>query len=117
MKGKYADRQGQRRSKVDAMLLEIDAAQPADQQLGDFLLAEEVPTASVEISDVVYVQQIGGRYEPYPVVGVGDGRVVNGLDTTGVPYVRMYNGDECAGNVNNYLRTPTVRRVPKGASA
>lgn len=37
--------------------------------------------------------------------------------STGVPYVRMYNGDECADNVNNYLRTPTVRRVPKGACA
>lgn len=51
------------------------------------------------------------------MAGVGDGRVVNGLDTTGVPYVRMYNGDECADNVNNYLRMPIVRRVPKGISA
>lgn len=113
----YTPFEEEREYPLDAMLLEVDAAQPADQQLGDFLLAEEVPTAFVEIGDVVYVQQIGGRYEPYPVAGIGDGRVVNGLDTTGVPYVRMYNGDECADNVNNYLRTPTVRRVPKGACA
>lgn len=102
---------------LDMMLKEIDAAQPADQQLGAFLDAEEVPASSVEVGDEVYVRQVGGRYEAFPVAGIGDGRVVNGLDTTGVPYVRMYNGDECADNVNNYLRTPTVRRVPKGACA
>ena len=107
----------QREYDLEGMLREIDRAQPEEQRLGAYLDAEEVPTSSVEVGDEVYVQQIGGRYEPYPVAGIGDGRVVNGLDTTGVPYVRMYNGDECADNVNNYLRTPTVRRVPKGACA
>ena len=107
----------QREYDLEGMLREIDRAQPEEQRLGAYLDAEEVPTSSVEVGDEIYVRQVCGRYEPYPVVGVGDGRVVNGLDTTGVPYVRMYNGDECAGNVNNYLRTPTVRRVPKGASA
>lgn len=102
---------------LDVMLREIDASQPEDQRLGALLDAEEVPTASVRVGDVVYVRQVGGTYGAFPVVGIGDGRVVNGLDTTGVPYVRMYNGDECADNVNNYLRTPTVRRVPKGACA
>ena len=107
----------QRGYDLEGMLREIDRAQPEGQRLGAYLDAEEVPTASVRVGDVVYVRRVDGTYGAFPVVGVGDGRVVNGLDTTGVPYVRMYNGDECADNVNNYLRTPTVRRVPKGACA
>lgn len=102
---------------LDAMLRDIDVSQPEDQRLGAYLDAEKVPVSEVAPGDEVFVRRVDGRFEAFPVVGVGDGRVVNGLDTTGVPYVRMYNGDECAGNVNNYLRTPTVRRVPKGASA
>lgn len=100
---------------LDEMLRDIDAAQPADQQLGALLDAEEVAVADVEVADLVYMQHVNGRYEAYPVEGIGDGRVVNGLDTSGVPYVRMYNGDECADNCNNYLRDATVRRVPRVA--
>ncbi len=98
---------------LDEMLHEIDAAQPADQKLGDFLDAEEVATSKIEVSDIVYLRQVDGRYGTYPVVGIGDGRVVNGLDTAGMPYVDMYNGRACADNCNNYLREKTVRRVPK----
>ena len=100
---------------LDEMLKEIDVAQPIDQQLGDFLDAEEVTVADVEVGNLVYMQQVDGRYEAYPVEGIGDGRIVNGLDTSGVPYVRMYNGDKCADNCNNYLRDATVRRVPRVA--
>lgn len=100
---------------LDEMLKEIDVAQPIDQQLGDFLDAEEVTVADIEVGDLVYMQQVDGRYEAYPVEGIGDGRIVNGLDTSGVPYVRMYNGDKCADNCNNYLRDATVRRVPRVA--
>ena len=110
----YAPFEEENEYPLDAMLLEIDAAQPADQQLGDFLRAEEVPVANIEVGDVVYVQQVGGRYGAYPVVGIGDGRVVNGGDTAGVPYVNMYSEYMPAeDNANNYLRTPIVRRVPK----
>lgn len=98
---------------LDEMLKEIDASQPRDQQLGAFLDTDEVPTASIEIGDEVYMQQVDGRYIAFPVVGIGDGRTVNGFDTTGAPYVQMYNGAECADNVNNYVRTPTVRRIPR----
>ena len=114
----YAPFEEENEYPLDAMLLEIDAAQPADQQLGYFLRAEEVPVANIEVGDVVYVRQVGGRYGAFPVVGVGDGRVVNGVDTAGVPYVNMYSEYMPAeDNANNYLTTPTVRRVPKGASA
>ncbi|HJG38011.1 hypothetical protein [Enorma phocaeensis] len=98
---------------LDEMLKEIDTAQPKDQRLGDFLDAEEVPVTSLEVGDEVFVRQVDGRYRTYPVVGFGDGHVVNGLDTACVPYVGMYNGPACVDNCNNYLREKTVRRVPK----
>lgn len=100
---------------LDEMLGDIDAARPIDQQLGALLDAEEVAVADVEVGDLVYMRHVNGRYEAYPVEGIGDGRIVNGLDMSGVPYVRMYNGDKCADNCNNYLRDATVRRVPRVA--
>lgn len=103
---------------LDAMLREIDASQPEDQRLGAYLDAEEVPVPEVAPGDEVFMRRVDGRFEAYPVAGVGDGRVVNGLDTSGVPYVAMYaEYGPAEENCNNYLRTPTVRRVPKGASA
>lgn len=96
------------------MLGAIDASQPEDQRLGAYLDAEEVPVSEVVPGDEVFVRRVDGRFEAYPVAGVGDGRVVNGLDTTGVPYVAMYaEYGPAEDNCNNYLRTPTVRRVPK----
>lgn len=96
------------------MLREIDASQPEDQRLGAYLDAEEVPTSEVVPGDEVFVRQVGGRFEAYPVAGIGyEGRTVNGCDVALVPYVAMY-GEGDAGwsaNVNNYLRTPTVRRA------
>lgn len=100
---------------LDMMLKEIDAAQPPDQRLGAFLDAEEVPTSSVEVGDEIYVRQVCGSYEAFPVVGVGEmGRVVNGVDVGGLPFVAMY-GERMPPeeNCNNYLRTPTVRRVSR----
>lgn len=109
----YTPFEEEREYPLDAMLREIDASQPEDQRLGAYLDAEEVPTASVRVGDVVYVRRVDGTYGAFPVVGVGDGRVVNGLDTTGVPYVAMYaEYGPAEDNCNNYLRTPTVRRVP-----
>lgn len=100
---------------LDETLGDIDAARPIDQQLGALLDAEEVAVADVEVGDLVYMRHVNGRYEAHPVEGIGDGRIVNGLDTSGVPYVRMYNGDKCADNCNNYLRDATVRRAPRVA--
>ncbi|MFD0703378.1 hypothetical protein DMP06_00060 [Slackia equolifaciens] len=110
----YTPFEEEREYPLDAMLREIDASQPEDQRLGAYLDAEEVPTASVRVGDVVYVRRVDGTYGAFPVVGVGDGRVVNGLDTIGVPYVAMYaEYGPAEENCNNYLSTPTVSHMPK----
>lgn len=44
--------------------------------------------------------------------GFGEGKR-NGEDVTGVPYVENYDHDgDCTWNINNYVRTDTVRIVP-----
>lgn len=57
---------------LDAMLREIDTAQPEDQRLGAFLDAEEVPVSEAGIGDEIFMRQLDGRYEIYPVVGIGE---------------------------------------------
>ena len=93
------------------MLIEIDQAQPKNEQLGaDFILAEERPTSKLRVGDVVYIQDYSETYEKHTIAGFGDG-VVNGTDMSGVPYIEKY-GDETRGykwNCNNYIRTETVR--------
>lgn len=111
---KVAPEDEQMRYDRDEMLREIDEAQPENQRLGAYLDAEEVPVSEVSVGDEVFVRQVDGRFETFRVVGIGyEGRMVNGRDVGLVPYVAMYGEDDAgwSGNINNYLRTPTVRRV------
>lgn len=93
------------------MLVDIDDAQPKNEQLGkDFITAPEVPTKDLKVGDMVYIQGYEGTYSKYIIEGMGDG-IVNGSDMKGVPYVGIY-GDASRGyawNCNNYIRTDTVK--------
>lgn len=103
----------QRAHDLEGMLVAIDKAQPKDQRLGGFLTAEEVETTEVRLGDRVYVRQTDSTYKPFTVIGYGEvGSVVNGCEVAGVPYVQMYGDIGYSNNINNYLRQPTVRRVP-----
>lgn len=98
---------------LELMLKKIDNAQPKHMQLGELLDAEEVLTSDLEIGDEVFVQGWDG-YEKLTVIGFGDGRWVNGIDTTNVPYVNRYeNNGSYTGNPNNYITTETIRKVVK----
>ena len=93
------------------MLLEIDRAQPEGQRLGGYLAAREVPVSEVRLGDLVYFREVGGRYVAHEVVGFGEpGKVVNGRDVGGRPYVAMYDGYMPASeNCNNYVLGDTAR--------
>lgn len=109
----------------EEMLLEIDAAQPADQQLREVLLAKDAPRESLSIGDMVWFDsrffssdpshERRGNFVKAKVVGFGEG-VVNGYDFTGVPYVDLYSMDDPEGfasNSNNYIRTSEVLLASK----
>lgn len=92
---------------LGAMLLEIDASQPEDQRLGEFLRAREVPVSDVRIGDRIWLSTHRG-WEFGKVVGVGDG-VVNGRDMTGIPYADIYHSRmDPKDNSNNYPDGETV---------
>lgn len=112
---KYHNGPEQQSYDLDRMLIEIDKAQPAKEQLGDFLKAKEVSIDQLDIGDVVYVfDTISNKYEPLAIEGFGENKVINGKDVYLVPYVGKYGDAErgYAWNVNNYIFADTVRLVP-----
>lgn len=101
---------------LEDMLLSIDESQPEEQQIRDFLLAEDVDASELAIGDTVITFGIGGKLKRNTVVGIGQGGKVNGHDIAGVPFVDKYErvGDY-SWNPNNYL-FPYIRfrRVKNG---
>lgn len=92
---------------LDAMLLDIDASQPEDQRLGEFLRAKEVPVSDVRVGDRIWLSTFRG-WESGKVVGIGDG-VVNGRDVSGIPYTDIYASCmDPRDNRNNYPDGETV---------
>ncbi len=94
------------------MLIDIDNAQPINQQISDYITAEEVPTESIEIGNTVYMQELDGTYKKYEVVGIGGDKFVNGSNRLGIPFVKRYSRDgDYSWNPNNYITEKTVKKV------
>lgn len=94
---------------LDEMLKVIDEHQPAAQQLGGFLSSEEIDASELKVGDQVYVRTINGTYQLVEIQDFGDGRIVNGLDTTGLPYAEIVGGFLGKNNCNNYITAKKVR--------
>ena len=106
------DGREQRQHDLQEMLIEIDNAQPTSQQLGDYLITEEVETETIEIGDNVYMKEIDGTFKKYEVVGIGEDKMVNGSNVLGVPFVNKYlNDGDYSWNSNNYIREKIVRKA------
>lgn len=105
----YFNGNEQDRYEINRMLMDIDASQPPEEQVGrEFFFAKDISTSQIGIGDRVYVyDDITEKIKQYKVCGFGSG-YVNGTDVTGIPYVGMY-GDDYSHNINNYLREDTYR--------
>lgn len=105
--------QEQHEHKLEAMLREIDAAQPPKDRLGDYLDAQEVSTDSLKVGDVIFFRDVLDRgVEKQKIVGIGKlGQVVNGRDVGGVPYMDRFGYGHPENNINNYVCDKTVRIV------
>ncbi len=86
---------------LNEMLHYIDERQPKDEQLGDFLDAVETPISEIKLGDIVFVMDVRGIYEKWPVVGFGKDEWINGHKALDVPYIDKYYGGP--DNVNNYI--------------
>ncbi len=86
---------------LQGMLIAIDEAQPANQQLGkEFFTAEIIPTKNLKIGDKVLLQNHNGEVERLEVFGFKDGK----------PYVNRYvNEGGYVQNPNNYIKDKFVR--------
>jgi hypothetical protein len=95
------------------MLISIDKAQPVKEQLGvDFIKAKEVSVSNLKIGDKIWAEGFECEYEIRTVVGFGDDEVKSGINVKGIPYVDRYGRDgDYSWNINNYIRTETVRKV------
>lgn len=96
---------------LDEMLIAIDEKQPKEMQLGEYLTySEEVKREELGIGNKVWIRDYDG-FNKYEVVGFGDGRIVNGLNTLGIPYVnRFEKNGTYMDNINNYIEEEIVRR-------
>lgn len=93
------------------MLVDIDKAQPIDEQFGSkFIRAKEVPVSELKIGDKIYIRDYNSKYQVYTVLGFGADEMRNGRNVKDVPYVDMYdhNGDY-TWNINNYIFNETIR--------
>lgn len=94
---------------LEEMLIEIDKAQPANQQLGDYLTSPEIKKEDIKIGDIVFIRNIKGHFEKHEVIGIGKDRHVNGTNTLGLPYVSRWGLPNPEDNINNYIEEETVR--------
>jgi hypothetical protein len=100
----------QKEYNLQEMLIEIDQAQPAKQQLGKYLESEEVPTEKLKVNDNVYLMEYDGTINLYSIVGFGEDKFVNGTKVLGMPYVNKYSDNQgnFTENINNYIREDSV---------
>lgn len=97
---------------IEDMLMEIDKAQPKEEQLGEYLTAKEVAVEDLKIGDVVLLKNYDEKIEKYHIMGFGDCKIVNGTNVGNKPFVDKY-GDyfNYDNNINNYIFTKTVKVV------
>lgn len=110
---KYYKGEEQMNYKLNKMLLDIDSSMPENEQLGEYLVATEIPTENLKIGDIVFIQMLNGTFEKHKVIGFGLDKYVNGTNVKNLPYVDLYGDDEKGfdWNCNNYIKTKTVRIV------
>lgn len=101
--------------KLEEMLMDIDKNMPKDEQLGEYITAKEVPVNEVKIGDTVLLMDYDGIVLKHKVMGFGVDEYQNGVNVKDMPYVDLYNDSDGAydWNINNYIRTKTVRVVEK----
>ena len=97
---------------MEDMLVEIDNAMPKEEQIGEYLKAKEIPLNEVKVGDTVILMDYYGKIEKHKVMGFGGYELVNGQSVVGLPYVDKFNNYfECDKNINNYIKTETVKVV------
>lgn len=107
---KYYNYTEQNNYDLHEMLLEIDKAQPVEEQIKEVINANEKSTTQLNLNDTVLLMNFDGSYKKFNVIGFGKDELVNGQNVKNVPYV-----NKCCDaytpysqNLNNYITAKTV---------
>lgn len=108
---KYFDGSEQMNYDLENMLLEIDKNMPVKEQIGEYLKATEIPINELKVGNTIFVKNYDGKVSKHKVMGFGTNKFVNGINVKDMPYVDLYGDlkDNYDWNINNYIRTETVR--------
>ena len=108
---KYFKYEEQNNYDLHEMLLEIDKAQPVEEQIKEVINANEKPTTKLNLNDTVLLMNFDGSYKKFNVIGFGKDEFVNGQNVKNVPYVDKYCDayTPYSKNINNYITAKTVR--------
>lgn len=111
----YFDGEEQTGYNLDEFLQAIDEAQPENERLGSYLTSKPVSIGELKIGDkVVFIDDLHGTPTEGIVSGFGEsGKVVNGTDVSGIPYINRYSTDSPESNINNYLHKYDIRLAAK----
>ena len=87
------------------MMLEINNSMPKEEQIPAGLIRSallgKVKATDLQIGERIYVQDGGGNWEVFKIIGFGEDEWVNGHNVKGIPYFDKYgHGKE---NINNYV--------------
>lgn len=101
---KYFNYAEQNNYDLHEMLLEIDKAQPVEQQIKEVINANEKLTTKLNLNDTVLLMNFDGTYKKFD-------EFVNGQNVKNVPYVDKYCDayTPYSKNINNYITAKTVR--------
>lgn len=75
---------------LQEFLESIDKDMPEQCRLGDFLKARQIPISDVQKGQMVFSRSFDG-WTGKPCLGFGDGRIVNGIRTQGLPFADFLN--------------------------
>ncbi len=109
----HFDGQEQDSYDLNEMMIDIDGSMPTDEQIGTFLKGKEVMIDELAIGDEVVWIDWSGKVNINKVIGYGIDRFVNGQNVEGIPYMDVYERDDPADNINNYLYKKDFRLYKK----
>lgn len=103
---KYFDGSEQYGYDLKEFMLAIDEHMPEADRIGkEYLTAPVIKPNEMKIGDVVAFMDWSGSIIEAKIIGFGEeGKIVNGTDVTGIPYIAKYGLDDPSRNINNYLR-------------
>lgn len=96
---------------LDEMLLAINEAQPAKEQISNFLNGEERDIKDIKVGDRIVYMDYFGHENFGEIIGIGKDEFINGHNVKGVPYFKTSLIDNPENNINCYLSQYKYFRV------